>query len=65
MSFATDEKRRLTDADFKSLNLAWRSGSREIVYATDGGRGLGLTSLAESQLVADLVFPSICESCAT
>lgn len=51
LNLATGEKRRLTNAHCNSLTPAWRSDSRRIVYATDCARGLGLTALAELQVL--------------
>ena len=41
----TGEERRLTDSDCNSVAPAWYPDSKTLVYATDCGRGLGLTAL--------------------
>jgi hypothetical protein len=38
---------RLTSGDCNSISPAWTSDSKQLVYATDCGRGLGLTALAQ------------------
>lgn len=45
MSLATGEKRRLTFGDCNSIAPAWFGDSKNLVYATDCGRGLGMTAL--------------------
>jgi hypothetical protein len=40
-------RRRLTDRDCNSISPAWRADSKRLVYASDCGRGVGLTTLAE------------------
>ncbi len=52
MSVDGAHERELTDADCNSLAPAWTTDSKRIIYATDCGRGLGLTALAEAR-----VFP--------
>ena len=49
LQLPTGEKRRLTNGDCNSVTPAWRPDSRTVIYATDCGRGLGLTALAEVQ----------------
>jgi len=48
---ATGEERRLTSANCNSISPAWLSNSKTLVYATDCGRGLGLTALCQIRLV--------------
>jgi len=50
-SMSTSEKRRLTVGECNSIEPAWFADSRTVVYATDCGRGLGLTALARVQAV--------------
>jgi Glycosyltransferase family 87/WD40-like Beta Propeller Repeat len=38
---------QLTTADCNSISPAWTADSKRLVYATDCGRGLGLTALAQ------------------
>jgi hypothetical protein len=38
---------RVTGGDCNSISPAWTADSKRLVYATDCGRGLGLTALAE------------------
>jgi Tol biopolymer transport system component len=38
---------QLSTGDCNSINPAWTADSRRLIYATDCGRGLGLTALAE------------------
>ncbi|HWJ56191.1 MAG TPA: DPP IV N-terminal domain-containing protein, partial [Vicinamibacterales bacterium] len=40
-------RRRLTNRDCNSISPAWRADSKRLVYASDCGRGVGLTTLAE------------------
>jgi Glycosyltransferase family 87/WD40-like Beta Propeller Repeat len=47
MNLQTKQDLHLTNSACNSTNAAWRSDSRKLVYATDCGRGLGLTALAE------------------
>jgi hypothetical protein len=51
LRIGTRESRRLTDADCNSVAPAWFPDSRRLVYATDCGRGLGLTALCSMQAV--------------
>jgi dipeptidyl aminopeptidase/acylaminoacyl peptidase len=44
-------RRRLTRADCNSISPAWRPDSRNLVYATDCGRGVQVTTLAELRAV--------------
>lgn len=43
--------RQLTQGDCNSITPAWLPDSRTLIYATDCGRGLGLTALARIQAV--------------
>jgi hypothetical protein len=45
MSLLGGQQARLTDADCNSTEPAWSSDSKNLVYATDCGRGLGYTAL--------------------
>jgi dipeptidyl aminopeptidase/acylaminoacyl peptidase len=45
------ERRRLTSADCNTISPAWRADSKRLIYASDCGRGVGLTTLAELQAV--------------
>jgi len=47
----THEERRLTDSDCNSVASAWYQDSKTLVYATDCGRGFGLTALCRLQAV--------------
>jgi Glycosyltransferase family 87/WD40-like Beta Propeller Repeat len=47
----THEERRLTDSDCNSVAPAWYPDSKTLVYATDCGRGFGLTALCRLQAV--------------
>ena len=47
----TQEERRLTDSDCNSVAPAWYQNSKTLVYATDCGRGFGLTALCRLQAV--------------
>jgi Tol biopolymer transport system component len=40
------EERQLTQGDCNSISPAWTADSRELIYATDCGRGVGMTALA-------------------
>jgi hypothetical protein len=46
MDFKTQTEVQLTDADCNSISPTWSEDSKRLVYATDCGRGLGLTALA-------------------
>jgi Tol biopolymer transport system component len=45
------ERRRLTSADCNSISPAWRADSKRLVYASDCGRAVGVTTLVELQAV--------------
>ena len=51
MNLRTGAQTRLTDADCNSTEPAWASDSKDLVYATDCGRGLGYTALSRMQAV--------------
>jgi hypothetical protein len=45
-SLEGDHEEQLTSGDCNSISPAWTADSKNLVYATDCGRGLGLTALA-------------------
>jgi hypothetical protein len=47
MDFNTKAQLQLTRGECNSISPAWTADSRRLIYATDCGRGLGLTALAE------------------
>ncbi len=47
----TARKRQVTAGECNSITPAWLADSRTLIYATDCGRGLGLTALARTQAV--------------
>jgi Glycosyltransferase family 87/WD40-like Beta Propeller Repeat len=47
MNLRTKQEVQLTNADCNSVTPAWTLDSKELIYATDCGRGLGLTALAK------------------
>ena len=47
MKWGGGMERQLTTGDCRSVSPAWTSDSQRLIYATDCGRGLGLTALAE------------------
>ena len=51
MRFPTGEKRRLTVGDCNSIAPAWFGDSKTLIYATDCGRGLGMTALCRVRAV--------------
>lgn len=44
----TGDEHALTHADCNGISPAWEADSKSIVYATDCGRGLGITALARA-----------------
>jgi hypothetical protein len=42
----TRKQTQLTDSDCNSISPAWTPDSKDLIYATDCGRGLGFTALA-------------------
>jgi hypothetical protein len=42
--------RRLTQGDCNSISPAWEADSKSLIYATDCGRGLGMTALARAEI---------------
>ena len=48
MNFQTNEQFQLTDGDCNCISPAWTLDSSNLIYATDCGRGLGMTALAKS-----------------
>jgi hypothetical protein len=51
MNLMTGEKKQLTTADCNSITPAWALDSKSLIYATDCGRGLGLTALSRIKVV--------------
>jgi hypothetical protein len=51
MNLRTTEQAQLTNADCNSISPVWTPDSKNLVYATDCGRGLGLTALARLNVV--------------
>jgi len=51
MNLRTRSQTQLTDADCNSVSPAWTSDSKSLIYASDCGRGLGLTALAKLSVV--------------
>jgi len=47
MNLRTREESQLTKSECNSTSPAWTPDSKRVVYATDCGRGLGLTALAD------------------
>src|ERR1700722_1370930 len=47
----TGKETQLTNSDCNSISPAWTLDSRELIYATDCGRGLGFTALARLRVV--------------
>ena len=47
MDLQTNQELRLSTGDCNSISPVWTPDSRRLIYATDCGRGLGLTALAE------------------
>jgi len=47
MNLSSREQVQLTNADCNSVSAVWTLDSKELIYATDCGRGLGLTALAK------------------
>jgi Glycosyltransferase family 87/WD40-like Beta Propeller Repeat len=47
MNLQSSEESQLTNSECNSISPAWMPDSEHVVYATDCGRGLGLTALAE------------------
>ena len=47
MEWPGREELQLTSGDCNSIGPAWAADSKRLIYATDCGRGLGLTALAE------------------
>lgn len=46
MNLNSRKQIRLTNADCNSISPAWNEDAKDLIYATDCGRGLGLTALA-------------------
>jgi Tol biopolymer transport system component len=47
LSLRTGEQFQLTSADCNAISSVWTLDSKELIFATDCGRGLGLTALAK------------------
>lgn len=47
MALAGNQRLQLTASECNSTNPAWTVDSKHLIYATDCGRGIGLTALAE------------------
>lgn len=47
MNLSTEDEISLTDGECNSINPTWTLDSKSIIYATDCGRGLGITALAK------------------
>jgi hypothetical protein len=50
MNLRGNEDLQLSSAECNSISPAWTADSKHLIYATDCGRGLGLTALAEMTL---------------
>jgi len=50
MNLRTREEIQLTNSDCNSVSPVWMLDSKELIYATDCGRGLGFTALARLSL---------------
>jgi Glycosyltransferase family 87/WD40-like Beta Propeller Repeat len=50
MNFETRKQIQLTNAECNAVSPIWTLDSKELIYATDCGRGLGLTALAKLNL---------------
>jgi Glycosyltransferase family 87/WD40-like Beta Propeller Repeat len=51
MNLLTSEQVQLTNADCNSVSPTWTPDSKDLIYATDCGRGLGSTALARLNAV--------------
>ena len=51
LNLRTHEQRQLTNTECNSINAAWTADSRNVIYATDCGRALGLTALSRMEVV--------------
>lgn len=51
MNRQTNEQHELTGGDCNSITPAWLSDSRNLIYATDCGRALGITALSKLSVV--------------
>jgi glycosyl transferase family 87/WD40 repeat protein len=47
MNMQTSQQQQLTTSECNSISPTWKPDSRNLIYATDCGRGLGLTALSE------------------
>jgi len=50
MNLRTTQQVQLTNADCNSVSSVWTLDSKDLIYATDCGRGLGLTALARMRV---------------
>jgi Tol biopolymer transport system component len=50
MNLNSREQKRLTSEDCNSISPVWSEEAKDLIYATDCGRGLGLTALARLQV---------------
>ncbi len=51
MNRQTEEQRQLTDGDCNSITPAWMADSKNLIYATDCGRALGITALSKLSVI--------------
>jgi len=51
MNRQTNEQRQLTNGDCNSITPAWLADSKNLIYATDCGRALGITALSKLNVV--------------
>jgi hypothetical protein len=51
MNLRTDEQRQLTATECNSVTPAWTTDSKDVIYATDCGRALGVTALSRLTVV--------------
>jgi len=51
MNLRTFEQRQLTTSDCNSITPAWTPDSKDVIYATDCGRALGITALARLKVI--------------
>jgi Glycosyltransferase family 87/WD40-like Beta Propeller Repeat len=47
MNLHTEQQFQLTASDCNSVSAAWAPNSKDLIYATDCGRGLGITALSK------------------
>jgi hypothetical protein len=51
MDMTTAQQIQLTDSECNSVSPAWMPNSKDLIYATDCGRGLGITALSKLSVV--------------